>query len=113
MGGFQFPILSVIIFTPIVAALVILAIDASRRDLIRGVAITAASIVLVLSAAVYFGYNSQVSVLTTDLANIAATGGPFKSTLMFMRGLAFEENVPWVSTLGISYHLGVDGLNTP
>ena len=32
---------------------------------------------------------------------------------MFVRGLAFEENVPWISSLGISYHLGVDGLNTP
>ena len=30
MGGFQFPILSVIIFTPIVAALIMLAIDGSR-----------------------------------------------------------------------------------
>ena len=72
MGGFQFPILSVIIFTPIVAALIILAIDASRRDLIRGIAITAAGIVLVLSAAVYFGYNSQVSALTAELDNLAA-----------------------------------------
>jgi NADH-quinone oxidoreductase subunit M len=113
MGGFQFPILSVIIFTPIVAALIMLAIDASRRDLIRGIAITAAGIVLVLSAAVYFGYNSQVTSLTADLDKIAAAGGQFKATQMFVRGLAFEENVPWISSIGISYHLGVDGLNTP
>ncbi len=78
MGGFQFPILSVIIFTPIVAALIMLAIDASRRDLIRGIAITAASIVLVLSAAVYFGYNSQVSSLTVDMEKIAAPVGSLK-----------------------------------
>ena len=57
MGGFQFPILSVIIFTPIVAAMVMLAIDATRRDLIRGIAITAAAIVLVLAwkVAGYYG----------------------------------------------------------
>ncbi len=113
MGGFQFPILSVIIFTPIVAALIMLAIDASRRDLIRGIAITAAGIVLVLSAAVYFGYNSQVTALTADMAKLGASGGQFKATAMFVRGLAFEENIPWISSLGISYHLGVDGLNTP
>ena len=79
MGVFPFPILSVIIFTPIVAALIMLAIDASRRDLIRGIAITAAGIVLVLSAAVYFGYNSQVSALTADMDKLAAAGGQFKN----------------------------------
>ena len=47
------------------------------------------------------------------MSKLAAAGGPFKATAMFVRGLAFEENIPWISSLGINYHLGVDGLNTP
>ena len=46
--AFTFPILSVIIFTPIVAAVVMLFIDGEKRDLIRGISITATVIVLVL-----------------------------------------------------------------
>ncbi|MEZ4670465.1 MAG: NADH-quinone oxidoreductase subunit M [Anaerolineae bacterium] len=113
MNGFQFPILSVIVFTPIVAAVVMLFIDAHKRDLIRGIALTAAVIVLVLSAAVYFGYNSQVSALKPALDAIQQGGGKYIATAMFERGLAFEESIPWVQSLGISYHLAVDGLNAP
>ncbi len=114
-GTFQFPILSVIIFTPIVAAIVMLFIDSKQRDLIRGISITAAAIVLTLSAAVYFGYNSSVQngTLKADLDAIEQSDSQFKATEMFERSLAFEENVPWVSSLGINYHLGVDGLNAP
>ncbi|MBL8154094.1 MAG: NADH-quinone oxidoreductase subunit M [Anaerolineae bacterium] len=111
--GFQFPILSVIIFTPIVAAVVLLFMDGQKRDLIRGVSITAAVIVLTLSAAVFFGYNSQVSALKADLDTIQQDGLPYTSTRMFDRGLAYEEKVTWIDQLGISYHVGVDGLNAP
>ncbi len=111
--GFQFPILSVIIFTPIVAAVVLLFMDGQKRDLIRGVSITAAVIVLTLSAAVFFGYNNQVSALKADLDAIQQDGLPYASTRMFDRGLAYEEKVPWIDQLGISYHVGVDGLNAP
>lgn len=114
-GTFQFPILSVIIFTPIVAAVVMLFIDSKQRDLIRGIAITAAAIVLTLSAAVYFGYNNSVQsgAVKAELDAIEQSDSPFKATEMFERSLAFEENLPWVSALGINYHLGVDGLNAP
>jgi NADH-quinone oxidoreductase subunit M len=111
--AFQFPILSVIIFTPIVAAVIMLLIDGEKRDLIRGIAITAAAIMLVLSGAVYFGYNNQVTGLKADLDQIEQDGGQFKATAMFQRSLAFEEKVSWVDSLGIGYHLGVDGLNAP
>lgn len=111
--GFQFPILSVIIFTPIVAAIVILFIDSEKRDMIRGISITAAVIVLVLSAAVFFGYESRVKTLTTDQTNMTGTASDLVATQMFKHGLAFEERVDWLPQLGITYHLGVDGLNAP
>jgi NADH-quinone oxidoreductase subunit M len=113
MEGFAFPILSVIIFTPIVAGLVILFIDSERRDLIRGIAIAAAVTVLVLAGAVFFGYSAQVDGLTATQLDETNLSGEFPATAMFERGLAFEEKVDWLPQLGIAYHLGVDGLNAP
>lgn len=124
--GFSFPVLSAIVFVPIVAGVIILFMDAKQRDLIRGVAISAATIVLVLSALVFFNYNSAVNGLLAaqDAAQLsqdavvsaaqgAASGVTTYGTSLFANGLAFEEKVSWVPTLGISYHLGVDGLNAP
>ncbi len=112
-GTFTLPILSMIIFTPIVAAVVMLFMNSEQRDLIRGIAIMAAVIMLVLSGAVYFGYNNQVAAVTANEQALQAAGGPNVATQMFKDGLAYVENVPWVESLGISYHLGVDGLNAP
>ncbi|MBZ0296889.1 MAG: NADH-quinone oxidoreductase subunit M [Anaerolineae bacterium] len=112
--GFTFPVLSLIIFIPIIAGVVILFMDGEKRDLIRGVAIAAAAAVLALSAAVYFGYNAQVTALTEQqTAQIEAGGGDLQGAALFEQGLAFEERYEWVPALGIGYHLGVDGLSAP
>src|SRR5689334_13763155 len=111
--GFSFPVLSVIIFTPIVAAVVILFLDGKQRDMIRGISITAAAIMLFLSASVFFTYNNQVAAVTTNQAAIASSDSVAPATEMFHQGLAFVEYVPWVQSLGISYHLAVDGLSAP
>ncbi|MBC7871828.1 MAG: hypothetical protein H7Y09_13375, partial [Chitinophagaceae bacterium] len=111
--SFSFPVLSAIVFIPIVAAVIILFMDGKQRDLIRGVAISTTVTLLVLSALVYFGYNAEVSALTTAQDEIAADGGEASASEMFNRGLAFEEQYDWVPDLGISYHVGVDGLSAP
>ncbi len=85
----QFPWLSLLIFTPLIAGLVILALPAGRRDWIRGVAVIAASLDLLMSLLVYFRYD--------------ATVGDYQ----------FIERVPWVPQLGISYYVGVDGFSLP
>jgi NADH-quinone oxidoreductase subunit M len=113
LEGFSFPVLSAIIFVPIIAGVVILFLDEKQRDLIRGVSITAAAIVLALSALVFFGYNSQVSSLMETQDVLRETNGTMMGTQMFVDGLAFEEEVTWVDTLGISYHVAVDGLSAP
>lgn len=119
MEGFTLPVLSVIVFVPIVAAIIILFINEDNRDLIRGIAITSAVIVLALSAAVYFSYNGQVEALSSaqaamenpaELADIGAQGVASK---LFADGLFFEEQVTWVKALGIKYHVALDGLNAP
>jgi len=85
----QFPILSVIVFTPIIAGLLILLIPADRKTEVRVAALAAAAFALFLSVWVYFAYDVSAG------------------------GYQFVEQYNWLPALGISYHVGVDGMNTP
>ncbi|MFC1921954.1 NuoM family protein [Chloroflexota bacterium] len=85
----QFPILSVIIFTPIITGMLILLIPGERKNEIRVTALAAAFIALALSTWVYFSYNTAIG------------------------GYQFIEKFDWFPPLGISYHVGVDGMSTP
>ena len=113
LEGFSFPVLSAIIWVPIIAGVVILFMDGKQRDLVRGVAISAAAIVLALSALVFFTYNSQVDQVTANQEILMQAGGSSMGTQMFVDGLAFVEHATWIESLGISYHLAVDGLSAP
>ena len=85
----QFPILSFIVFTPIIAGLLILLIPGERKREVRVAALAAGIVALALSIWLYFSYD-------------VAAGG-----------YQFVENYPWLPALGISYQVGVDGMNTP
>jgi len=85
----QFPILSFVVFTPVVAGILILLIPGERKNEIRVTALAAGTLALVLSLWVYFSYD------------IAAGG------------YQFVEKYSWLPQLGVSYHVGVDGMNTP
>src|SRR5688572_1992916 len=85
----NFPVLSVITFTPVVAAVLILLIPAERKNETRAVALAAAVFALILSCWVYFGYDQAVG------------------------GYQFIEQYNWLSALGISLYFGVDGMSTP
>jgi len=115
MEGFTFPILSAIIFIPIFAGVLILFMNPKQRDLIRGVAISAAVIILALAAVVYATYNAQVGgddgLTTQQIEQLES--GEFSATQMFDEALQFEEYIPWIPSLGIAYHVGVDGLSVP
>lgn len=104
----DFPFLTVIVFTPIVAAIIMLLMpDDSRYDpekdkkriatqntIVRVLAAVATFISLALGLYVYFGVNGQIQAGAT--------------------GFLFEDGPwVWVSQLGIGYHLGVDGINAP
>ncbi|MFZ5818574.1 MAG: complex I subunit 4 family protein [Chloroflexota bacterium] len=84
-----FPILSVIVFTPILAGMLVLLFPAQRKNEIRVTALAAATFALLLSVWVYFTYDS-----------IAA-------------GYQFQEAYSWLPALGIGYHVGVDGMSAP
>jgi NADH-quinone oxidoreductase subunit M len=85
----QFPILSVIVFTPIVAGLLILLIPGERKTEVRVTALAAGAFALLLSIWAYFSYD------------IAAGG------------YQFVEKYTWLPQFGISYHVGLDGINAP
>lgn len=84
-----FPILSIIVFTPALAGMIILLMPGERKDEIRVTALAAALLAMLLSIWVYFAYD--------------ATAG----------GYQFIEKYDWLPALGISFHVGVDGISAP
>ena len=85
----NFPVLSVITFTPMVAAVLILLLPAQRKNEARAVALAAATFALILSFWTYFNYDQAAA------------------------GYQFVEKYNWLPALGISLHFGVDGISTP
>ena len=84
-----FPILSVIVFTPIVTGMLILLVPAERKNEVRVTALAAATFALLLSIWVFFTYDQNAA------------------------GYQFQEAYNWLPSLGIGYHVGVDGMSTP
>lgn len=112
MEATGFSVLTAIIFIPIIAGIVILFLDNKNRGLIRGVAATAAAAVLALSLAVFFGYDSFVK-QAGGLADQQTSQLEASGAQMFVDALAFEQRIVWVESLGIAYHVGVDGVSAP
>jgi NADH-quinone oxidoreductase subunit M len=84
-----FPLLSLIIFTPLAAGIILLFIPQQKRSVILGISSSAAAIDLVLSVIAYFNYRVEVG------------------------GYQYLEKADWVPQLGISYYVGVDGISLP
>ncbi len=85
----QFPILSTLIFTPIVAGILLLLLPAENRIWIRRVALVAATLILLMSLFLYFSYDVSRG------------------------GYQFLEEANWLPQFGIHYKLGVDGISLP
>jgi len=84
-----FPILTLITLTPLLGALVILAIPRENERTIKLFAILLSLIPLVLSLIVWFNYDFQAGTIQ------------------------FTEVYQWIPTLNIQYRMGVDGLSVP
>ena len=131
MQQFSFPILSALVWVPIIAGVIILFMDSKQRDLYRGVAAAAAIVTFGLSLMVFVIYNSnvitqrqQVEQATSEssisereayYANVPTDigAGKAEATLAFAAATQFRETQVWVEELGIAYDLGVDGLTAP
>ena len=89
----NFPILSVITFTPIVAAALMLLMPAHRKNETRVVALASATFALILSFWVYLNYNQNLG------------------------GYQFQEYYNWLNipqfNLNLALHFGVDGMSAP
>ena len=85
----QIPILSVILLTPVIGAILLLFISTNKDKTIKMISAFTSFVTLVLSAAVFFGYDKVAG------------------------GFQFVEFFPWVPSLGISYSLGLDGFSNP
>jgi len=80
-------ILTCIIASPLLAALVLAFVPGSYRVVHRGLAILATLLSALLGLIMFFCFNAGAE------------------------GFQFEQRLSWVKGLGISYHVGVDGIN--
>ncbi len=87
MNEVGFPILSLITFLPLLGALGILFVNARKEALVKWLALGVAVANFLLSLFLFFYFQSETA------------------------GMQFVENVPWIPSLGVSYHLGVDGIS--
>lgn len=91
----EFPFLSVITLSPIVAAVLILLLPKERGENARMLGLAATLLGLILALYVYISYSQ----------NLPAPGVPWAETL------AYVEEYAWVPSVGINYIVGVDGLS--
>lgn len=89
MDLFQTNLLSLILFTPVLGALVLLFVPKDQENAHRWLAFTFSLVPLGLSIYLWFAFNPQTP------------------------GYQFEENYLWFSVIGANYHLGVDGISLP
>jgi len=82
--------LTFIICCPLAAAILLAFVPGKNRVVMRGVALLATLVSALLAVIMFVLFNG---------AEVAASG------------YRFDQQVPWVAALGISYHVGVDGIN--
>ncbi len=82
-------ILSLILFLPTLAAVILAVLPGNKPALLRGAAFTLSLVPLILTILLWTRFDSS------------------------LQGYQFVENTPWYPAIGSSYHLGVDGLSLP
>lgn len=86
---FDWPLLSLLIWLPLAAAVLVVMLGQSSESLVRPVALGGALLVFGLSVVLYLGFDSSTA------------------------AYQFEERVAWIETFSVYYHLGIDGLALP
>lgn len=85
----DWPLLSLVVWTPIVGGLLVLFIGDRMPEIARRVALGAAVLTFLFSIPLFTGFERGTS------------------------AMQFQEFAPWISALNINYHLGVDGISMP
>ncbi|MGY6588836.1 MAG: NADH-quinone oxidoreductase subunit M [Wenzhouxiangella sp.] len=86
---FDWPLLSLLVWLPIVGAVALAMLGPRYPDLVRPVALITALVVFLLSLVLYAGFDSSTA------------------------AMQFEERVVWIAAFNVHYHLGIDGLSLP
>src|SRR5512138_3458974 len=81
------PLLTALIFLPLVGAAVVFLLPSARLGLVRWTAFAFSTLTFLASIPLWTGFDTT------------------------RHGMQFEEHVAWIGPLGISYHLGVDGIS--
>jgi NADH-quinone oxidoreductase subunit M len=80
-------LLTLILFTPVLAALIVMLLPSKQDNLIRWTAFVLSFIPLALALVLWFSFNPN------------------------QPGFQFEQQVPWYPPIHSSYHVGVDGIS--
>ena len=80
-------LLSIIVFLPVVGAIVLLFIDKENHSAIRVVAFAFSLAEFIISLPLFFLFNNAT------------------------HEMQFQEVLPWIESYGITYHLGIDGIS--
>lgn len=83
------PLLSLVIWTPIIGGLLVLAVGSKNTIEVKVLSLLVSLVTLILSIPLY----TQFDVSTADMQ--------------------FVELLPWISNYHINYHIGVDGISMP
>jgi len=87
MNKLGYPVLSAVIFTPVLGSLLILLIKRKHEELIKWVALTVALITMVLSIPLFTAFDKTAA------------------------GMQFAEHSKWIPAWNVNYALGVDGIS--
>jgi NADH-quinone oxidoreductase subunit M len=87
--SFDWPILSTVIWLPIIGGFLVLASGDRAPDVSRWLALLVALLTFLLSIPLYTSFDTATA------------------------SMQFVENVPWIPGFDINYHLGVDGISMP
>lgn len=82
-------ILTLITFSPLLGILGILLVPAHRKDAIRTLAAVTTFVPLALASWLWVQFDTSTA------------------------GYQFVERLPWIASLGVNYHMGLDGLSIP
>jgi NADH-quinone oxidoreductase subunit M len=85
----DWPILSLVVWTPIIGGLLVLAGGDRSPDAARRLSLIVSIATFLLSIPLWIGFDSSTA------------------------AMQFEEKLPWISAFNIHYHLGVDGISMP
>ncbi len=80
-------ILTLLIFLPLIGALLIMLVPKKQEDTVKGVALLVSFVTMLVSFMLWALFDPLAS------------------------GMQMEVNIPWIATFGINYYIGVDGIS--